>query len=199
MAATTTAYDASKIRLAGPFDWTAWSREFKRLSIDAAIWDKIDPDEDDPEPFVKRPREPLVEDYLEETPGVGTRSSTSQSRLMSTEQNRQYTIDWNRYTERMRQYQSETASIKILKNWVVSTIAGYLYEDSCEPEQSLRTWYTLLKKHCSTTNISVHQHLRQQYLETVKPLTRPPQSFENWINNWQQTLSRASKQGMLES
>ncbi|KAH6656177.1 hypothetical protein F5X68DRAFT_145946, partial [Plectosphaerella plurivora] len=82
---------------------------------------------------------------------------------------------------------------------VTKTVTSHLYEDSYDPTKDLRTWYKRLKDHYAIGQISLVHHIRAQYQEAVKPLIRPPNDYDVWINTWQQVVSKASRQRMAEA
>lgn len=195
--------EGSKIYLAGPQDWDGWNREFQRLAIDSRIWDKIDPDQDDPVPFLTEPIAPDLNTFIAQRAptSVSTRSSSSttstQETPVSSDQTRLFTILWNVYTDQERKFNREIDAIKALKSWVTTSVPDHIRRTSCKPTEDLRTWYKALNNHCAVDQGALDDRIRQQYRRAVIPIS-DPRTAETWLKAWEQAVSRAEERDMPE-
>ena len=62
----------STVSLQQKKDWVSWKSEFIRLADSFDLWDKIDPDENDPQPLLVKPKIPQRDDYF--LPGMTTQA-----------------------------------------------------------------------------------------------------------------------------
>ena len=62
----------STVSLQQKKDWVSWKSEFIRLADSFDLWDKIDPDENDPQPLLVKPKIPQRDNYF--LPGMTTQA-----------------------------------------------------------------------------------------------------------------------------
>ena len=162
------------IQLKGAEDWESWSTEFKTRAIAANIWRLITPKpgQRNTDPLREEPIAPQLSDY-EKKPATTreNRVHTAQSSGTMQDQPPQpppeeedelnkprstgeltigarqlLQLDMNYYQQELKAYNKEQESIEKLKTWVGRTTTGHLRKTCCNPESTLKSWYTKLKE-----------------------------------------------------
>src|SRR5437667_362577 len=137
---------SDNIILKGPDDWPKWEREFQKKAIATDLWDyikggndrkalRIEPDMPEPDSF-RAPPPP---------PAGSTRASASAtppaSAGLNADEGRNYQFAWNIYVQRKKDYDTQRANVKSLKDWVTETIAQQYNTSSYPPTEGLHDWY----------------------------------------------------------
>ena len=149
----------TEIVLRGPEDWTKWDRAFKTKAIRMKLWDYI---KEDPKELIDEPTMPDPDDYR--TVGLLRRSADrSRSTVdLNPEETRNFQIAWNIYIQKSKQYDAQNDNIRVLKDWVMRTIAQQYIDSSCDPTESLHEWHTKLKEHASVGEVKDKQTARDK-------------------------------------
>ncbi|KAI1105377.1 hypothetical protein F4804DRAFT_140678 [Jackrogersella minutella] len=102
-----------------------------------------------------------------------------------------FTLDFNIYKDSMREYDNEIAGIEKMKTYVYQTVSSHYRNAACQPDENLGKWYLQLKEFVGINDAQLQVTARDEYLETVTPLTKPPKDWNTWVLQWEKTMSKA--------
>jgi hypothetical protein len=199
--------------LQGPGDWDKWNKQFQAKAVAYSLWEHIDPEAPETEAFLTKPPEPSLNDYATET--IITESQTQRRQQgrratsatndhitvadLSTDGQKSFQLAWTIYIQHKREYAEQKTKIQDLKDWVISSVASYLFESACDPSESIRDWYTKIKQHSGASDDMTTTQARDSYKKAIVVLTKPPRDFHIWLNNWEQAMSRGQAKGVPEA
>jgi hypothetical protein len=215
------------IQLKGPEDWEAWSTEFKTRAIAANIWRLINPrpGQRHTDPLREEPIAPQLSDY-EKKPATAreNRAHTAQSSGTMQDQPPQpppeeedelnkpkstaelttgarqlLQLDMNYYQQELKAYNKEQESIEKLKTWVGRTTTDHLRRTCCNPEGTLKSWYTKLKEQVGISDGKLLLDARAQYRAAIKHLSKAPKDPLAWLDTWEQAISQAKEKNVPEA
>ena len=195
---------SDNIILKGPDDWPKWEREFQKKAIATDLWDYIkggndckalrtEPDMPEPDSF-RAPPPP---------PAGSTRASASATPPalagLNADEGRNYQFAWNIYVQRKKDYDTQRANVKSLKDWVTETIAQQYNTSSCPPTEGLHDWYKKLKEHASAGKSSDERTIREKYKKAVEILRKPPKDWNTWLSAWEEAMSEGKEKDLPEA
>ena len=214
------------IQLKGAEDWESWSTEFKTRAIAANIWRLITPKpgQRNTDPLREEPIAPQLSDY-EKKPATAreNRAHTAQSSGTMQDQPPQpppeeedelnkprstgelttgarqlLQLDMNYYQQELKAYNKEQEIIEKLKTWVGRTTTGHLRKTCCNPESTLKSWYTKLKEQVGISDGKLFLDARAQYRAATKPLSKAPKDPLAWLDTWEQAVTEAKEKKVPE-
>ncbi|KAI2630701.1 hypothetical protein GGR54DRAFT_583803 [Hypoxylon sp. NC1633] len=109
-----------------------------------------------------------------------------------------YEIAVAKYCQLYTEYQKERDQVRALTNWVGETVKDVYLLTCCPVEQPLHKWYAKLREHFGSSPTDVNA-TRKAYLQVVKPLTKPPKDWNEWIDQWMTGMLIAQSKGLLEA
>lgn len=110
-----------------------------------------------------------------------------------------FMTDWEIYKRAADAQEKERTSIKALGTVVTKTVASHIFDVCCQPEESIRDWYTKLKQQSSLGGSQLKTRARQQYRAAVQPLTQLPHNIEAWIQAWEKAMSSGQARQLPEA
>ena len=209
-----------KAKLATSEDWEAWNHDFQSKAVAYRLWDYINPDADEA-PLITQPSYPKYTDLRRATAPqtTGTSTTTSTSTEMATpttvpstgdmaqaqqvegtvtafvdltpDEQRSYQSLVTEYSIRSRHFDTQQANLQELRTWMRDTVAVRYRVNYLKPTDSLRQCYSKLRDRLKPTGFMAETIAKDEYLKAVKPLTRPPRSFRNWLENWVMAVEKA--------
>ena len=118
---------------------------------------------------------------------------------MTTAARQAFQLDWTLYQHDFKIYTAEREAIDKLRNWVLKTASDHLFRTSCDPEDTLKGWYTKLKEQVGVSATKQKRDARSLYKEANKPLTKAPRDAIAWLNTWEEAVTLAKEKKVPEA
>ena len=165
-------------------DWSIWNNKFRAHACDRKLWLWV---ANDPSagPLKRFPAEPVPPNFAE------LQTAPERDRAQ-----KEYTQQWQIYTHHFRLYEKQEDSLRELRDWISKTICHTYYQTCCNPEESLREWYTKLQKHAKGSQEEVIRTLQNNYEEAVKPLVKAPRNWHLWLDSWKKAMNEGIQEGL---
>lgn len=180
------------IHLNGQEDWDDWSDQLISLTRANWIWQKIDPDVEDPEPFLTPPPRIDIGDYDKRaappaTAAHGARSASvvgveeeqvdhqnkaKKPSELTLEAREMYIQDQDIYQNERWEFEQEAEKINWMMDWIFKTVDPHFRRIACKPLSNLREWYAGLKNLVGPRTREKHNSARNVYHKKVR---RPKQ------------------------
>jgi hypothetical protein len=210
MASTTGKSDS--VRFDQPQDWIKWSREFRIKTKSLNLWTHIDPDNRIPWPV--EPVAPVISNYPKRAVRIEARSSSSRTidtnlspaqeetdthnaprttSEMTTEGRANYQLDVNSYMFLKKEFKDYRTNLDKLTDWITSTTGTSIRESCCDEDKTIDEWYLALKQTGSPYEEVQVVHLRTKYQAAIKPLTRMPRKFNEWLTEWESIMAEGQR------
>ena len=177
---------ARTVYLQSPDDWEDWDIQFRSMTKGLDLWESIDPESDDYEPLLDKPAKPKAADHHNNA----VRGQPVRIADLTPDGQKTYQLEWTVYQSLDKEYKSQKTSISNVKQWVSTTVSPEYFTGNCDPDESLRIWYELLKDHCSTDTVLDFDTARQNYRKAIVPLHKPPKDIIAWLRNWEQAMAQ---------
>ena len=203
MASRSTKSDS--VRYDQPQDWIKWSREFRIKAKSLNLWIYIDPDNQIPWPV--EPVAPVISNYPKRVVRVETRSSSSMTPQdetdihntprttseMTTEGRASYQLDVNNYMFMKKEFKDHRSNLDKLTDWITDTTSTSIRESCCDEDKTIDEWYLGFKQTGSPYEEVQMVHLRTKYQAAIKPLTKLPRKFDEWLTEWESTMAEGQR------
>jgi len=201
MASTTT--KSESVRFDKPEDWIKFSREFRIQARNLDLWIYIDPE--NKIPWLGKPVRPEISNYPKKLVRASTRASSQTSATpapeevdprstpsalseMTAEGKADFLHDRQEYLELQKVYDKHRTNVTTLSNWIVSTTATAIRESCCDEDKTIDEWYLAFKQTGAPYEALQVINLRTRYQAAIKPLSKMPRNFSEWIREWETTM-----------
>lgn len=209
------------IHLHSPESFEGWERSFKMKVKDYGLNDLIFNGEDPMSPpnlppIPEMPDPPEVTSNTSLPPAESTQSSTPQgsstSHIPSTERFKKWEIQVqlfnikmttyntkkHKYNTKMNLYKKQEKAIHTVCQWVDETVSKDLKKTCCLTEDTLVKWFKKLEKRAQKENRTLKTELANAFKSLVKPTRTPPQSWYEWMNEFEAVLIDMEMKNMSE-
>jgi hypothetical protein len=186
--------------LRSPLDWHAWEREFKSYVATYDLTDKFFGEE----LFLARPIQPKISDYPTQVQRRSQSSATLQADSqavtraitiaeLTAEGKESFKYDFIIYQEMKKDYTKEAEALRSVRDWITKTVDTDYRQTCCLSQKTIKEWFEALKEQVGMSVYATESLIMDNYHKAVKPLTRPPKDFQQWITEWEKALAKVQE------
>lgn len=193
-----------------PKDWVDWSHEFRVKARALQLWDYVDPATRKSWPV--EPGAPSFTAYPKRLARIETRASSQSTPShativeeadprgipasvveMTAEGRAAYQLDWSAYVFQAKEYKEHVTNLEKLTSWVFLTTSKTLLKVCCKEGETMDKWYIAFQETGSAYEENRVPDARAKYKASVKPLSKLPRSFDNWLTEWETALAEGQQ------
>ncbi len=198
--------------LTKPEDYTHWNREFMAKANALDLWDYVKPESRTPWPT--KPSKPELRNYpkrLTTTRStrttssitVGeeeedTQSSPSSTLEMTKDGKEAYTLDWNRYTFELREYENHRKRVNEMNTWLLETVSTDYKRTIFNPSDSIYKWYERLREIGQYLGPVQKLQAKAEYTIYMKEMSKLSRDLGAWVTKWETIVALALEYGVTE-
>jgi hypothetical protein len=181
-------------------DWHAWEREFRSYVATYDLSDKFFREE----PFLARPVQPKIPDYPTQlqtrsqssaTPQPGSQAVTRAITIadLTAEGKETFKYDFMIYQEMKKDYAKEAEALRAVREWITKTVNTDYRQTCCQSQKTIKEWFEALQEQVGMSTYATESLIIDNYHKAIKPLTKPPKDFQQWITEWEKALAKVQE------
>ena len=97
------------------------------------------------------------------------------------------------YQEMKKDYTKEAEALRSVRDWITKTVDTDYRQTCCLSQKTIKEWFEALKEQVGMSVYATESLIMDNYHKAVKPLTRPPKDFQQWITEWEKALAKVQE------